>query len=205
MSQKTTLIQEDLFRPLVILLSGPSGVGKDAVIKTMQQMEFPFHFVVTTTDRPKRKGEVDGVDYNFISPDEFQRMVRDGEFIECAKVYDHYKGVPRKQIEGALATGKDVILRLDVQGAARVRELFPDSVQIFLIPENEEQWERRFRLRGTEDEELLQLRMKIAHDELCHLHDFDYLVVNATDCLDETVRNIIAIIRAEHLRLRPLR
>jgi len=201
MFQKTTLIEEDLFRPLVILLSGPSGVGKDAVIKTMQQMEFPFHFVVTTTDRPKRKGEVEGVDYNFISTEEFESMIVNDEFVEYARVYDHNKGVPRKQIEGALATGKDVILRLDVQGAARVRELFPDSVQIFLIPENEEQWERRFRQRGTEDEELLQLRMQIAHEELRHLHDFDYLVVNATDCLDETVRNIIAIIRAEHLRI----
>lgn len=202
MCDSTTLLTLDGNKPLVLVLSGPSGVGKDAVLKAMQRRGMAFHFVVTTTDRPKRAEEVAGVDYNFVTTSRFEEMIRNDELVEYARVYGDYKGVPKAQIEDALASGKDVVLRLDVQGAARVRQLFPDSVQIFLVPENEEQWYQRFRNRRTETEAELEKRMTIAREELSLVSRFDYVVVNATDCLEHTVDSIKAILRAEHLKVK---
>ncbi|HEY4694128.1 MAG TPA: guanylate kinase [Bellilinea sp.] len=202
MCTHTTLLELNNQKPLVIVLSGPSGVGKDSVLKAMQSRGMAFHFVVTSTDRKPRKEEVNGVDYNFISTERFEHMIRNDEFVEHARVYGDYKGVPKAQIQGALASGKDVVLRLDVQGAARVRELFPDSIQIFLIPENEDKWRQRFISRKSETEEMLQQRMLIAHEELKRVDEFDYVVINCTDCLDTTVNQIAAIIEAEHLKVR---
>lgn len=202
MCDQTTLLPLNVKKPLVFVLSGPSGVGKDAVLKAMQRRGMAFHFVVTTTDRPKREEEVDGVDYNFVTTGRFEEMIQNNELVEYARVYGDYKGVPKAQIESALASGKDVVLRLDVQGAAKVRQLFPDSIQIFLVPENEEQWYARFRNRRTESEASLERRMVIARDELKLVHRFDYVVTNATDCLDHTVDQIAAIITAEHLKVR---
>jgi guanylate kinase len=202
MCTQTTLLDLGNQKPLVIVLSGPSGVGKDAVLKAMKSRGMAFHFVVTSTNRPPRKEEVDGVDYNFISTAEFERMIRADEFIEYARVYGDYKGVPKSQIEDALASGQDVVLRLDVQGAARLRELFPESIQIFLVPESEERWRERFISRRTETAEMLQQRMDFAHEELKRAAEFDYIVVNCTDCLDITVNQISAIITAEHLKVK---
>ena len=202
MCYQTTLLDLAHNKPLVIVLSGPSGVGKDSVLKAMQIRGLAFHFVVTSTDRKPRVGEVNGVDYNFISTEQFRRMIDKDEFIEYAEVYGDLKGVPKSQINDALASGKDVVLRLDVQGAARLRQLFPESIQIFLVPENEEKWRDRFISRKTETEEMLQQRMDIAHEELQRVNEFDYVVVNCTDCLDITVNQIAAIIEAEHLKVR---
>ncbi len=202
MCTHTTLLERNNLKPLVIVLSGPSGVGKDSVLKAMQSRGMAFHFVVTTTDRKPRKEEVNGVDYNFISTELFEQMLHNDEFVEHARVYGDYKGVPKSQIQEALASGKDVVLRLDVQGAARVRELFPDSIQIFLIPENEDKWRQRFISRKSETEEMLQKRMEIAHEELKRVAEFNYVVINCTDCLDTTVNQIAAIIEAEHLKVR---
>ena len=202
MCNQTTLLELNNQKPLVIVLSGPSGVGKDAVLKAMQKRGMAFHFVVTSTDRKPRKGEVNGVDYNFITTEQFKRMIENQEFVEHAEVYHDLKGVPKSQIVDALASGKDVVLRLDVQGAARLRELFPDSIHIFLIPENEEKWRQRFISRKSETEEKLQQRMQIAHLELERVNEFNYIVINCTDCLDTTVDQIAAIIEAEHLKVR---
>ncbi|HWR64579.1 MAG TPA: guanylate kinase [Bellilinea sp.] len=202
MCTHTTLLERNNLKPLVIVLSGPSGVGKDSVLKAMQSRGMAFHFVVTTTDRKPRKEEINGVDYNFISTELFEQMLHNDEFVEHARVYGDYKGVPKSQIQEALASGKDVVLRLDVQGAARVRELFPDSIQIFLIPENEDKWRQRFISRKSETEEMLQKRMEIAHEELKRVAEFNYVVINCTDCLDTTVNQIAAIIEAEHLKVR---
>lgn len=201
MCNQSTLLDLGTQIPLVIVISGPSGVGKDAVLKAMKARGMAFHFVVTSTDRKPRQGEVNGVDYNFISTSAFKQMIQDNGFIEYAQVYGDYKGVPKSQIQDALASGKDVVLRLDVQGAARVRELFPQSIQIFLIPENEEKWRERFESRKSETPEMLEKRMETAHQELTRVGEFDYLVVNCTDCLDVTVDQIAAIIQAEHLKI----
>lgn len=201
----TDTLSFDLYhpQPLLVVISGPSGVGKDAVVKAMQKRGTPFHFVVTMTSRKPREGEVNGVDYFFTSRENFEAMISAGEFLEYALVYQDYKGIPKEQIRRAFASGKDVILRVDVQGAATLRRLYPEAVLIYLIPRNEAEWLQRLRNRKTETPESLSLRIHTAHSELEHLSRFDYVVVNADDRLDEAVDRIVAIIDAEHHRVVP--
>lgn len=188
--------------PLLIVISGPSGAGKDVTLKRMKERGYPFHFVVTVTDRPRREEEVDGVDYIFVSPEEFQRMIRDDELLEYAIVYGQHKGIARHQVRQALASGQDVIMRLDVQGAATIRRLAPGAVLIFLACESEAELAARLRARGTESEAALQARLAIAVQEMKRLPEFDYLVINRNGHLDETVDTIAAIITAEKCRTR---
>ena len=138
-------------RPLLIVLSGPSGVGKDATLSMLKQCNYPFYFVVTATTRPIRPGEVDGRDYHFLSVGEFAGMIEQGELLEYAVVYGDYKGIPKKHVRQALASGLDVIMRIDVQGAATIRRLVPNVVTIFLTAESEEELVRRLQERKTED------------------------------------------------------
>lgn len=195
----------DLYNPepLLIVISGPSGVGKDAVLKELQRRNLSLHFVVTMTSREPRNGEVDGVDYFFVTKEKFEALIDQDEFIEHALVYDDYKGIPKGQIRQALESKHDVILRVDVQGAQTLRQLCPDAVLIFLIPTNEKEWLERLRNRKTETAESLALRLKTAKAELEHLGEFDYVVVNTQDHLDETVNTIVSIIDAEHHRVVP--
>ena len=189
--------------PLLIVISGPSGVGKDSVIERMQQRELPFHFVVTATTRQPRPEETHGVDYFFLSEGEFAGMIERDELMEYAVVYDEYKGVPKEQVRRALGSGRDVVMRLDVQGAATVRKLLPEALLIFLIADNEAEMVRRLEARETETLEKRKLRIASAHQEMQCLEEFDYVVVNAKNRLDETVDIILAIIRAEHHRVHP--
>lgn len=198
-------ISFDIFHPepLLVVVSGPSGVGKDAVLKALRERRRPFHFVVTVTSRPPRPGEVEGKDYFFVSKERFEEMIEGGELIEYAHVYTDYKGIPKSQIRSSLESGKDVILRLDVQGATKIRELCPEAVLIFLIPANGEEWYQRLRGRKSETPETLQVRLEAAQRELKSLPIFDYIVVNAQDQLEEAVDTIEAIIEAEHHRVVP--
>jgi len=202
---ETESLSFDLYhpQPLLVIISGPSGVGKDAVVKAMQKRGQPFHFVVTMTSREPRTGEVSGVDYFFSSREEFEAMIAANEFMEYALVYQDYKGIPKSQIREAFASGKDVILRVDVQGAATLKRLSPEAVLIYLIPSNESEWLERLRNRKTETTESLALRVQTARSELEHLGRFDYVVVNADDCLEEAADTIVAIINAEHHRVHP--
>lgn len=196
---ETTIVQQ---QPLLIVLSGPSGAGKDAVLNRMRERGMSIHFVVTATTREKRPDEVNGEDYFFVSRDEFAQMIEAEELIEYAIVYNDYKGIPKKQVHDALASGKDVIMRVDVQGAATVRKLVPDAVLIFLTAESEEALINRLRLRHTETSEALNLRIATARQELKRTNEFDYVVVNRQDCLDEAVDIVSAIITAEHQRVK---
>lgn len=189
--------------PLLVVISGPSGVGKDAVRKRMQERGCPFHFVVTATDRPQRPGEVHGKDYYFVSTAEFERMLANDELLEHAMVYGQHKGVPKAHVRQALVSGQDVLMRVDVQGAATIRRLVPDAVLIFLMPSSEEELIRRLQERRTEDPQALQMRIARAREELKCLPDFDYVVINRDNKLDETVDQIMAIITAEKCRVRP--
>jgi guanylate kinase len=188
--------------PLLIVLSGPSGVGKDSVLMRMQERGLPFHFVVTATTRPKRPTEVDGQDYFFVSRDEFARMIEADELLEYAIVYNDYKGIPKRQVREALASGEDVIMRIDVQGAATMRKLVPDAVLIFLTTESELALVERLKARKTETPEGLKLRIATARQELKRAAEFDYAVVNKQSHLDDTVDDIQAIIAAEHHRVK---
>ncbi|NOY99578.1 MAG: guanylate kinase [Chloroflexi bacterium] len=195
----------DIFHPepLLIVISGPSGVGKDTVLQRMKERGLPFHFVVTATTRPKRPKEVNGVDYFFVSSDEFARMIEADELLEHAIVYNDYKGIPKQQVRDALASGKDVVMRIDVQGAGTIRKLEPEAVLVFLTTRNEEEMVNRLRARKTETPEGLNLRIATARQELKRVDDFDYVVVNSDFLLDETVDTIRAIIHAEHHRVHP--
>jgi guanylate kinase len=189
--------------PLLIVISGPSGVGKDAVLNEMKARMLPFHFVVTTTSRQPRPGEVQCVDYNFISLEEFETMIVRDEFIEYALVYQDYKGIPREQVRLALESGKDVVMRVDVQGARKIRKLCPEAVLIFLVPADAKEWYQRLRDRKTETAESLQLRINTALEELDQLDLFDYVVVNAQNRLQKAVDDIESIIKVEHSRTHP--
>jgi guanylate kinase len=190
-------------QPLLIVISGPSGVGKDTVLQRMKERELPFHFVVTATTRPKRENEVHGKDYLFVSKDEFARMIEANELLEYAIVYNDYKGIPKQQVREALASGKDVIMRIDVQGAATVRKLALEAVLIFLTTTSEEEMVNRLKARKSENSEGLALRIATARQELKRIEEFDYVVVNSDFHLDETVDTLVAIIQAEHHRVSP--
>lgn len=191
--------------PLLIVISGPSGVGKDSVVQRMQSRGLPLHFVVTATTRPRRPGEVDGIDYHFVSKDEFAELIEQDSLIEYAIVYNDYKGIPKAQVGEALASGRDVIMRVDVQGAETVRGLFPAALLVFLAPTSEEELVERLRARKTETKEGLKLRIATARQELKRVSMFDYFVVNADLRLEDTVDTILAIIEAEHHRTDPRR
>ena len=193
-------------RPLLVVLSGPSGVGKDTVLQRMQERRLAFHFVVTATTRPPRAGEVHGRDYFFVSSDEFAAMIENDELLEYAIVYNDYKGIPKQQVRDALASGQDVILRIDVQGAARIRALTGDGATlIFLSTASEAEMVDRLRARKTETPEGLNLRIATARKELERMNEFDYCVINRDLALDETVDQIAAIITAEHSRVKQRR
>ncbi len=184
--------------PLLIVISGPSGVGKDTVIQRMKERQLPFHFVVTATTRPPRPTEQHGVDYFFVSHDEFAEMIEKDELLEYAIVYNDYKGIPKSQVREALASGKDVVMRIDVQGAATIRSLCPQAVLVFVTTRSEEELVLRLQARKTETPEGLKLRIATARKELQHMKEFDYVVVNPEDQLDEAVDTLLAIIHAEH-------
>ena len=189
--------------PLLVVISGPSGVGKDTILDHMKQRGLPFHFVVTATTRPRRPGEVEGEDYFFVEEQQFLDMIEKGELIEHALVYNDHKGVPRQQVREAMESAQDVVMRVDVQGAKTIRALAPEALLIFLTAGDEEELARRLRKRRTESEADLQLRLETAKEEFGYLKIFDYLVLNADSQVDQAVDTILAIIEAEHHRIDP--
>jgi guanylate kinase len=194
----------------LIVISGASGSGKDSVVRALlertRSQPNPFHFVVTATSRPKRKKEVDGVDYVFVSSKAFQEMIANNELIEYAIVYGDYKGVPTRHLEQALEVmdrGQDVLMRLDVQGARTIRHLIPDALLIFITTPSRDVLLQRLRHRSTESPEQLQVRAQTAQQETEQMAEFDYVVPNADGKLDQTVDTVLSIIVAEKHRTHP--
>jgi guanylate kinase len=167
----------------------------------MKERGCPFHFVVTATDRPPRRDEVHGKDYFFVSTQEFERMIAHDELLENAVVYGQYKGVPKQQIREAMASGKDVVMRVDVQGAATIQQKAPQAVLIFLTASSEEELEQRLGARGGDSLEQVERRIATARREMKRLPEFDYVVVNRDQQLDNAVDSVLAIIEAEHCRV----
>lgn len=186
-------------RGLLVVLSGPSGVGKGTVRKALFEMpEQNFVYSVSMTTRPKRKGEVDGVDYYFVSKEEFKKRIAENKFLEHATFVGNYYGTPLDKVEEQLSIGKEVILEIEVEGALQVRDKVKDAVLIFLVPPSREALYNRLRNRGTETEEIIRERINKANREFKLAYKYDYIVVN-----DEVVNaadRIMAIIRAEHAK-----
>ncbi len=187
--------------PLLIILSGPSGAGKDALLNRMRELALPYDYVVTSTTRPPRAGEKDGVEYNFVSESGFQEMLQRGDLIESAKVYGYWYGVPKHEVKQGLDAGKDLVLKIDVQGAATIRNLLPGAVLVFLTLPSLEEYERRLRQRKTETDTDLKVRLGKVNEELRSMLIFDYVVVNHEDQLDAAVDQIKAIVTAEKCRV----
>jgi guanylate kinase len=187
--------------PLLIVISGPSGIGKDTVVQGLKDRDLPFHFVITATSRPPRDYEIDGVDYFFYSEETFEEMIKDDEFLEYAWVYSAYKGVPKSQVREALKSGEDVVMRLDVQGAETVHNLCKDAILIFLTANSKDEWLQRLRDRRSETDEELKLRIETARQEYETLDIFDYIVVNEAGRMEKTLDVIESIILAEHHRV----
>jgi len=187
---------------LVLVLSGPSGVGKDSALDTMKARTMPLCYIVTNTTRPQRPGEIDGEHYHFISRTEFSRMISANELLEHAEVYGNFYGVPKTMVRQATDYGKDVIIKVDVQGAITIKKNLPDAILIFLMPPSLDELAKRLNKRGTENSADLELRLNTAQSEIAQLSLFDYYVVSYANQLESVADNIAAIIASEKMRVK---
>lgn len=193
--------------PLVVVVSGPSGVGKDTLLERMADRfkSLRFHFVVTATTRPARPGEIEGVNHHFLTRTDFESMIERGELLEWAEVYGNLYGVPRRQVRSALEEGLHVLCRVDVQGAARLRKMIPEAVFVFVLPPSLEALGRRLRYRAHDSDESIARRLKAARSEMDRRHAFDYQLVNEDEQLDQSVDRLVDIIGREARRDPPRR
>ena len=159
--------------PMLVVLSGPSGVGKDTLLEKLKKRGYDFAFIVTMTTRPIRPNEVDGRDYLFVSKDEFAQLMIKDELLEHSIVYGNYKGIPKAQVRQAFESSKDVIMRIDVQGAAKIRKLVPNAVTIFISAESEDALTERLIERKTENADSLKIRIATAREEMKRMKEFD--------------------------------
>ena len=192
---------ETSYPPLLVVLSGPSGVGKDAALTELRKLDRPWHFVVTATTRKIRTGETEGKDYIFLDEPTFLGMKERDEFVEFAQVYGNWYGVPKNQVTIGLEAGKDVILKIDVQGAATVRKMAPNALFLFMVPGSFEELQERLSQRMTESAPEIKLRLKTAENEMSQGNGFDRQVVNSRDNLKQAVADIDAAIAEEKQRV----
>ncbi len=190
-------------KPLLLVLSGPSGSGKDAVLTRMKELDSPFEYIVTVTTRPKRTNERDNVDYHFVSRESFQKMIEHGNLLEWANVYGNRYGVPKQAVKEALDGGQDTIVKVDIQGATTIRKLLPQAIFIFLVPPSMTELATRLKQRNTESAADLALRLKTAEEEVKNMSLFDHIVISKRDGIDQVVSDITAIITAEKCRVTP--
>ncbi len=182
----------------VIVISAPSGTGKTTVCKHLLKMVPNLVFSVSYTTREKRPGEIEGKDYYFVSKEEFVKMVKEKKFLEWAKVYDHYYGTPKKFVEQAINSNKDILLDVDVQGGKNIKKIYPNGIFIFLLPPSKKVLLERIKKRGKDTPEEIVKRLKNIKQELKYIKYYDYVVVN--DKLDETLKTIVSIITAKKHR-----
>lgn len=188
---------DEVNNQVLVVITGSSGVGKDAIINRMKELDRPFFYAVTATSRLQRPGETDGVDYHFIAKQKFEEMIENGEFLEWANVYGNLYGVPKKAIIQAMSEGHDVIVKVDIQGAATIKRIDPKAITIFIAPPSMEELRRRLIERKTESQEDLDTRIKTAEHEMENKGTFDYVVVNYNNLLDQAIAEIEAIIKKE--------
>ncbi len=198
-----TDVNDPVATPLVVVISGPSGVGKDVLIEGMAGRGLDYHFTVTATTRNPRPGEHDGINHHFLSTDEFQRAIAEDELLEWARVYGNYYGVPKQQVRDALAQGKHVIIRVDLQGALRIKELAPQALMIFIHPPNMDVLQQRIERRGVNSAADIATRLESAREEILQSTSFDRQVVNQEGKLEVAVNEVIEIIYEESRRIPP--
>jgi guanylate kinase len=190
--------------PLIVVISGPSGVGKDVMIERMiESGRLGFHFTVTATTRAPRPGEQDGINHHFVTVDDFINLIASDDLLEWAQVYDNYYGVPKKQVRDALDKGNHVIIRVDVQGAKRLSEIIPEALLIFIIPPSLDVLRSHLKNRGVDTEAEMEKRLAAATEEISQASLFDFTVTNREDQLDETVDSVVKIIESESQRIPP--
>lgn len=183
---------------ILIVVSAPAGCGKDTILGEALAANGNLFYSVSATSRAMRPGETDGVSYHFRTREQFEKMIADGELLEYTQYCGNYYGTPKKAVEDMLAAGKDVILKIEVEGAANVKRIFPDCVMIFILPPSFEELNRRLHKRGTEDEETILRRIETAKRELTYAENYDYLIVNGE--LSEAVGDFLAAVSAEKNR-----
>jgi len=184
---------------LIIVISAPSGAGKTSLCKRLLQTSPLFCYSVSFTTRPPRKNEIEGVDYYFVSREEFQKMMEKGEFVEWAEVHGHMYGTSAKLIDEAIKAKKEIVLEVDVKGGTEIKRRYPDSVLIFLLPPSWEELEKRLRNRMTESDKEIKQRLARAKKEVEYAPYYDYLVIN--DDINKALRKLLAIIEAERCRM----
>jgi guanylate kinase len=202
-NQQHASAQSSTRQGLLFVLSAPSGAGKDTVINTLKQQGMDFYVVPSVTTRTPRPGESEGHPYHFISKETFEQLVSQNELLEYANVHGNWYGQPRKLIRDTLSAGRDVLLKIDVKGAATIRSKVSDAIFIFLIPGSLEELTQRLTGRQTETEEELRRRLADARKELAEQHWYDYLITNRDGHLQEAVDCLRAIMLAEHCRVHP--
>ncbi len=180
--------------PNLYIVAAPSGGGKTSLVNALLQLDDRLRLSISHTTRPPREGEVDGRHYYFVSEDEFSRLVAENAFLEHARVYDHRYGTGREQVQRQLDRGFDVMLDIDWQGAAQIRQSFPECRSIFILPPSLDELRRRLALRGQDSADVIERRMQKARSELSHAHEFDYMIVN--DDFDAALHDLHAIIRS---------
>jgi guanylate kinase len=186
------------FSGSLYIISAPSGAGKTSLVSKLTERDNSIAVSVSTTTRSPRPGEVDGVNYHFVDVPTFEKMVEEGAFLEHAKVFDNYYGTSKESVEKQLASGKDVILEIDWQGAQQVKALMPEATTIFILPPSRQELERRLRGRGTDPEEVIEKRMAEAVSEMSHYPEFEYLVIN--NHFDTALDELHSIFKANRLR-----
>lgn len=204
--QSSPAIEEAQSSPkqgLLFVLSAPSGTGKDSVIARLRKRGMDFHVVSSVTTRAPRKGESDGNPYHFISVEAFRQMIERNELLEYAQVHGNWYGQPLQQVKDNLLTGRDVLLKIDVQGAATVRKKVPEAIFIFLTPGSVEELAQRLTYRHTETEVERERRLRDAQTELAQWNQYDYVVVNRQGQIEDAVEHLRAIMLAEHCRTHP--
>ena len=183
-------------RPLIVVLHGPSGVGKDSVIARLRERT-GIHRATSSNSRPMREGEEDGIDYHFFTREQFEQKIKAGDFLEHASVYDDYKGLERQEVEAPLAEGRDVLIRTDLQGARTLRGLLRGAIFVLLTAESREALQARLTARETESAETLARRLAEVDEELADAPNNDHVVVNREGALDEAVDELVDIIERE--------
>ena len=182
----------------LFIISAPSGAGKTSLVRALLQLGLSLNLSISHTTRPPRSEEVNGRDYHFVSMDIFQTMLGNGEFLESAEVYGNLYGTSQKWINEAVAAGQDILLEIDCQGAHQVQRIFTNAVAIFVLPPSIDALERRLRTRGQDNSEVIQKRLAASREEVTHINEFDYVIVN--NDLDEALSDLLCIIKAERLK-----